>query len=683
MPAVPQERLFVNGVLVDRDAQHVFTTRRLLHNLDGPDELEFMEIGVLQPTYPLEARVDLYIAEDTNGDDVIVESDFKLRFRGVIKQAPLQWRQGARPQINYVCTGLKYLADDVRVTHPESGKPLVQFNLTPGDQDYDRDLARLQLGEIIRRVLTYDRHATDLWYQGITAYTADPPLIDPLDPLSLRSYNTAAGSPAVLRTATLTDLATITIVPTAIRIEGDKLWSGIEDAIREFAPWAGAEIQPDGLIRFHDTRSPAWLTIQLGTDPVHPPSLSLDASECYGAVELIGNDEVEGESFQISDGSLAWVHSSADAAAWTWANFQTPKDAVSEGDIVTIGPTTVTVRPTSGALTWAANRWVQDEAFLEVILPIGPNNPSKLTESIPVLSNTACVANGTSVITLEYPLAATGYTKYRLVGQSTDPLRYVWRDLTFTDPAKAARIVERFAFPTPWEFLGALIKVLTPVGKNLYRPGSTGDPFVADFDFEIVTNTAGQRIVRARRPLVEAWSTQTELDTGGASVKAPTDVLVFAPVSRGALTLRRPPSGFAGEGFTKYGGRRVKYVPMTDWRYRGDTSRMGLLADMIHEVTRDPTISGTLDHGGLWSPGVQDANLAIKLTSVHGTTPWETTKLLVRAVEVVGVLTGPWTMRTNLQVSNQKRPYTSERYFTPAEFAPGGPLEGAAELDAR
>lgn len=679
---VPLERLRINGVVVDRDSVNVQITRRLLHNLDGPDELHFTEFGVFAPTFKLDSRVELLVAEDLDADGTIAEADYKLRFVGVIKQAPMTIR--GRPQVDYVCAGLKYLADDVRVTHPQSGKMEVRFNLSPADNDYEDDLAILPLGDIIRRVLTYDRHATELWGRGITAYTEDPPLIDPDHPELGREYDTPAGHGAVLRPATLSDLARIAIVPDDVTLSGPKLWGEIENALRDSAPWAGPEILPDGTIRFHDTRDPEWLTIQMGVDPVHPPSLTLDGGECYSAVEVVGDARVEGETFQVSGGTLVADWTAADEAAWTWADFAVKSNATSTGTVVSIGPTTVVIRPTGGATSWAANKWASDRATIELILPIGPMNPSSLSENRRVKANTACSAGGTCTVGLEYPLAQTGYTHFKMTGQGDNPRRFVHRRYRLSDPDKASRMADQFPYPVVWEFRTGTQTVTTPVGKNFRQlPGTTGDPMQADLFFDLFTDTDGVRKVLVREPAVKSWSSQAEMDTGGATVKKPTNILVFLPIANELLVARYPAAGYEGPGFDDHGIRRVKHAPMPGWKFEGDRSRMAEFAKSVHDVVKEPSISGDLAYFGLWHPGVAGANLAVRLTSDLGPTPWESTRLSIRAVEVLGPSSGPHTMVTNLRLSNQRRPWTGERFYQAMSFVDGGPLAGAGDLDAR
>lgn len=238
MPAAdPITRIKVNGVEITapRARGDVIPKRLVIRNLDGPDTFEFSEFGALTPSYPFWSRVGVEVAFDADEDGTIVEADYKLRFAGVINAAPRAVPGGLR--IDYQCVGLKFLANEVRVRHPQSGKSEVAFNLPPTDPLYEEELARLPVGEIVRRVLTYDGHATDLWYQGVTAYTADPPLVDPLRPELGRAYRVAAGSGAVLKTDTLTDLAGMSVVPFGeVRLSGAKLWQQIENLVEDVQP---------------------------------------------------------------------------------------------------------------------------------------------------------------------------------------------------------------------------------------------------------------------------------------------------------------------------------------------------------------------------------------------------------------------------------------------------------------
>jgi hypothetical protein len=645
-------------------------------NLDGPDTLEFSEVGTIVPTHAIGSRVEMDIAFDSDEDGEIVEADYKLRFLGVILRTPRASSGGLR--VDYQAAGPEWIADEVRVTHPQSGKAEVGFNLSPIDPLYEEELARLPIGEILRRVLTYDAHATALWNLGILAYTSQPPLIDPLKPELGRAYNTPAGTPAVLKAATLADLATMTLIPyTEVRFAGVRLWQAVRNVLEDQLPCYAPKLLPDGTIRFLDTREPTWVEMKLGAIPLEPPSISCDGSQTYGAVEIVGDDEVVGRSFETSTTLLPdWT--AAEQAAWKITDHTAKTDNDSKGTIPAggVGATTITVKPTEGALAWAANKWALDRATIELVLPVGPNNPSELVETRRVVGNTACVSGGTATISLEYALADSGYTHYRLYGQSTNPRRWVYRRYKFKDPAIAARIVDQFPYPVNWELRGGSALVQVPVGK-MYRADAPGqEPRETDLYFDLFTDSDGVRKVLAREPVVTSWTAPADLEAGGSAVKAPDRVLVFVPVSRGVLKLREPAAGWAGAAASNPYFRRTKYIVMSDWRFKGDSERMRGLAQQQLAVNKDLVQAGTLTYSGLWREGVETPNAAAKVTSTLGTTPWEADKLLVRSVEVTWTEDGATAWMTRANVSNERRPWAGDRQFTPASFVQGGPLGG-------
>jgi hypothetical protein len=689
MPAArPRTRILINGVEVSspRAVGNVLPTKATLRNLDGPDEFEFVERGTLVPTYPYGSRVAVDVAFDRDEDGTLVEGDYTRRFTGLILGGPRTTAPAFR--VDYRCVGIEYLADDVRVTHPQSGKSEVAFNLPPSDPLYEEENARLSFGGICLRLLTYDQHATDLWLIGIEAYTQPPPLIDPLNPALGRRYNTPAGSPPVLKSATLADLAVLSLIPFGeVRFSGAKLWQQIRNAAEDAMPSIAPKIEADGTIRFYDTRSPEWVELRIGTDPVEPPSLSHDVGDTCGAVLVVGDDQVEGRTYQSQAQSgipaqIAADWLSSDQAVWKITDHTIKTNNRSSGTIPAngLGPTTVVVRPTDGATAWAANKWANDRATIEIVLPIG--NGSELVVPRRVLSNTACAPGGTSTISLDEPIGVTGYTHFRLTGQSDNPRRFVWRRYRFLDPSVASRIVDRFPFPVLWEFRGGAEYVDTPVGKQFRRDTPNSNPRETDLSFDLFRDSDGIVKILTREPVVSFWSTPAELEAGGASVKAPDNVLVFVPVSQGVLSVRRPATGWAGEAETNPYLRRTKIVTLTDWRFAGDTQRMSDYADSLLDVFKRPAISGGLNYFGLWRQGVETPNAAVKLTSDFGATPWESEKLNVRAVEVVW--TGaPTSFATRLRLSTQRRPWAGDRQFEPASYSEGGPLSNAPALDAR
>lgn len=683
MPAAdPQTRLRVNGVEVAdaRARGDIVLTRSVLRDLDGPDQVEFAEFGTLAPTLTPGARVGLDVAFDANEDGTLAEAEYVARFAGEIASAPTSFGQYG-PQVDYACPGLKHRAARVRVCHPASGKTEIGLNLPPDDEDYDPGLAGLELGDILRILLTYDFHATRLWHEGVAAFTADPPLIDPLRPELGRAYNMGRGQGAVLKAATLADLDAMTVVPVGgVRVSGRSLWQQVESLVQDWMPSRGVEIEADGTIRFHDLDNPQWLELRLGVDPVAPPSLSLDVGECYTAVEVVGGDNTEGRTFDTQSGGLVADWTAAEQAGWKWADFQTATDATCEGAVVGVGPTTVSVRAQSGRVVWPVNYWSNLQAFVEVRYTSGGVT---FSESRRVVSCTASSGPAsTAVLTLDYPLANSGYTTFRITGIPTGPRAHVWRRYRFADQAAAARIVQRFAFPFPWTTSIGTELVSSPQGVNYRRPGSTGDPFQTPFSFAIFRDADGLVKVLANVPTVKSWTSQANLDLGGAGVNAPTNVLVFVPVSTGLLTARFPEAGFAGEGFTRHGIARVLTIPAPDWRYAGDRQRQYEYARETHKVVSVPAVSGSITYLGLWRPAVETPNLAVKLTSAYGATPWEAIRLTVRSREIQWPETGATNHVTVLRVSNERKPWRGERSFTPASFLAGDPLEGRS-IDAR
>lgn len=669
---MPTSTLSIGGVPIDRDADNVSLNRLVLYSMDGPDELEFTRDLVLPADgYALGSRVELEI-DDGGGDD--------LRFAGEIVSA--QERLDARgATIAYRCLGLKWIAATrIPVIDGPTGKASVTFNQKPDDRDYDPDRAGLELGEMIRRVLVTDQVASRLWNEGVEAYTDAP------DPGP--DYDTGASDPPVLKSDTLADLAAMTVVPREpVTFEGGRLWPQIEAAIQDWMPAIATLILPDGTIRFRDTTALTPRTLTVGTDPIAPPDFRKDVSECATRVRVIGGDHVEGRYLSLADGTLVedfatgtgYADNAAAKADWDWSKFAEPQGGVSEGDITALSSTTVTVQSDDAAEAWDANRWSDDRARVVVS---DPNEFGNITfsEDRRVISNTSLTAAGTSILTLDYPLANSGYERYRLVGKTRGG-SLTWRRYEIADAFVAENIVTRFPDPRPFSTTTGVTLVSDPVGIN--RKSSDDNPPYLEFPafFSVYTDTADgdARKILFDEPVVRPWTDQADLDAGGASVNEPSDLLLFVPVSYGVLEAVAPSSGYEGTAYSVEGIEREIVVPAPEWRYKGEQALMEAYAQAILDGVKDVVIEGEVTYFGFDAAAVASAgDMALNVASDFGATGYEAVAATVRSVSLSWPDGGAFPFVTTLNVSTRRRPWMGERAFEPVGFLPGSPYAGGS-----
>jgi len=101
---------------------------------------------------------------------------------------------------------------------------------------------------------------------------------------------------STLPSATLTDLAALTIIPPfEIDVQGERILQSLEGVVQSCHPNHFVQVDPQGNIRFHDPRTwSADITLTMdGSDPrVGRPSVTADWSSCYSRCEIRGHDLV-------------------------------------------------------------------------------------------------------------------------------------------------------------------------------------------------------------------------------------------------------------------------------------------------------------------------------------------------------------------------------------------------------
>lgn len=659
---MPSSVLTIAGATIDRGAANVRLSRLNLYDLDGSDELQFTAPGAALPGpyHP--------------GQAVTLAIDGTLRFAGEVASAAEGWSDERGLTISYRALGLKWLANKVPVTHPTLGVGVILFNLPPDDPDYDSANAALSVGAIIGKLLQYDQHAADLWAAGIRAYTAPPP------------YDTLGGTPAALRPATLADLGGMTVVPVEpVAITGSKLWNRIDGLLQDWAGLYASLILADGTIRFLNTAALTARTLTLGVDPFERPDLSRDAADCFTRVVARGQAQVEGAYLSLADGTLqedfanpTYTTNALARAAWKWEDFLKPKNGYSEGAITAMGSTSVTVDPTDNAQAWAINKWSDEKAFIVLENPTA-GGAITYWEQRKVLSNTALAAGGTSVLTLDYPLANTGYTRYKLTGRTGDG-SLTWRRYKINHDYIKAHLTNRFPYPVPFSTqTGVAGFTSTPAGKTMFS--SSRSPVAKPYQeapafFEL--DSINGKVVFTE-PTPRPWNSQAVLNTGGNGVIGPDDILVFVPVVKGVLQSIKPDSGYEGTAYTVDGIQRTLYLDVPTWRYIGDRAQVDQYTRMILDTVKDSVVSGSVRYNGYWDVAITDPGMLLSIAGDGFATGKESLDATVRSVVLDWPAQGALNWTTTLAVSTRRRQWTGERAFIPRSFL-DAPMAGAVEV---
>jgi hypothetical protein len=263
-------------------------------------------------------------------------------------------------------------------------------------------------------------------------------------------------------------------------------------------------------------------------------------------------------------------------------------------------------------------------------------------------------------LTLGYPLANAGYTKYRIFAASS-PRSLTYRDYIFTDPYVAAHLVKRFPVPVSWSYGGRGVS-----GTVDYpAAGIQWEQVVVPGTFDLVP---GEGKVRFHEPTVMVYSSQAQLRAGGAEVVKPDDLIVVVPVNRGNLSVASPPdvggipqyTGTASEA--PVGLRRTLTIPVPAWNYRADLANMQALADMRLAAVRDVLIEGTVTYHGYYATGLLPGR-ALDLAHPTLTTGFEAMHAPIRSCTLEWPQSGGSLFKTTLQVSNRRNPYTGDRLF--------------------
>lgn len=597
---------------------------------DGIDTLEFHETGVVLP------------GSWTTGKSVSWSQSGTTYFNGVITEKHFNHGRD-KWSIGYTCLGYKYLANLIPVTAVD-GTGVQAYNLPPDDPDYLASYAGKTVGQILTDVFT--QHSSLLSAQGIS---------------------TDATTTAQLANLTVTP-------PEPVYFQGDRLWNAVEQLLAQWQRNHKAYIHPsNGKIRFYDlTNATNSATITLGTDPVVPPTLTKDTTNCYPRVVVRGKGKIASVYLSLGASTLTEAFSAGDKTAWKWSDFAQPGDAYDSGTVNSVLSSTSVRITSSNALTmWSTNFWSTRQARIQLFNSLG----TSLTwhEERPVTANTSLSAGGTSDITLGFALENSGgsaYTSYKLIGTygpltgSFTSRNNTYRLYNVVTPGNyiEAHLVKKFPVPEPWyNYTGNSVQMTSYPEAMIIKSG-TG----YTVPFQVLPST-GQ--ILFSEPTVKAINQQSTLDTGGGGVAVPDDIYAMLAYSRGALTSTYPADVlgspfYSGTSYSIEGISRTLTVDVDAWSYAGNQTLMDTYAQMLHASVKDSVIEGDITYLGKWD-FVNSPDCKIQIAATGYTTGWESTDLPVIGQTLVWNNDGDGTnFTTSARVSTKRNPRTGDRLYT-------------------
>lgn len=617
--------LKINGTDYSESARATNKIRieRLRKSLDEYDELEFIQY-----------RATLAGITWKGGQAVEWSDGGTPYFKGHIVQVdprftPHGW------VVRYQCYGLKWVGNRVPITNASDSSGSIIYNLPSDDPDYNASLSGLSLASILTEL--FDDHASALSAKGIAGYVAG-------------------------------DLTPLTMVPNEpVIISGTNFFNVIDSLLEQWAGNYACYVEyysgtADWRIRIKAITSFTSTTLTLGVDPIEPPSISRDISQCFTRAVARGAAKTEPAHLSTANGTLEETWSGSDETNWAWNDWAEPAGAVDRGTITVVGSTTVTVQSSDSTRTWATNFWSDNEGAIWVINSVATGITQQEYRLV-----TACgslSAGGTAQITLDRALVNGGYTSYRLICKPVNTLVDVYRRYDINNTQVAANLANKFSPPCNVAHNGVLRGgVAYPVGIVALD----GVEWPANLEIDL----ANQQIVYSE-PVVKPFNTQANLDAGGASVDKPDDVIAIVPYSRGTLTAVKPSSSYEGTAYTIEGLEETLYFDIPTWISEGDQAQIEALLQAKLDTVKDTIVSGTVVYHGKYSTALQiGIKLRIAASSPSFTTGWETLDAPVREIVLDWPADGADIWTTTMQISNRRKQAAGDSFYLSPAFAGG------------
>jgi hypothetical protein len=643
----------INGSVIDLAANRV-QLHRLEKGLDEAGVFTFSQYGQLPGVTTwfhgqmVEVQVDGRTIPDLKGKIVGIG-------QGIDPRKGWVWA--------YTVLDLRHFANKLFFTSPTFSGTLT-YNRTPTDPLYNVTEAGLSIGDMLTRVL--DLHQ------------------DALNAIGIGPAPGGGGGLAYLAA----DLAEpwADLVPTQPVPFSGRLINTLESALSE---WAGTvalwieyvEATSDWRIRLVDTADATKFpstTITLDEDDTDwdPPSINSDSSNCYTRVAVRGHGKIEPAFLSLREGTLekAWTDLQEDA--WTWADFASPKDYFDQGDVTALTSTSATCISDNAAETWTVNQWPNTQAWVHLVNPVATG--ITFAEARRATSNTAMAAGGSATVNwdLDWPLDASGYSRYAIIADASGGLNEVYRLFNVVPDYVASHMDFKLAQPATWTNGSlSIVRVMYPIGSIDWLIGLSPPPVMFPVtNFEIL-RTTGQ--IRFLEPVTKFNNTQADLDLGGTHVKQVYDVRVMIPYAKEPLESPCPDDGppgtpqYEGTAYVLANIADTFYEDIESWIDPRNTSSMRDLACMRLKTVQNIVYDGTVSHHGKYLPALT-MGMALNFTGNGYTTGWEDINCPVRKVALNwGEAEQPDVWMTTLAFNNRRNPVTGENYYLHPAFAGG------------
>ncbi|MGA8349575.1 MAG: hypothetical protein WB773_17440, partial [Isosphaeraceae bacterium] len=564
---------------------------------------------------------------------------------------------------------------------------------------------------------------------GGTGYGTTPPTVVIVGPCTTQAVYTAnltagsvssfsqtsAGSgyttpPAViistLPTATITDLAALTVIPPFVMTFcGERLLQSVESIIQGCHPNHWLWVDPTGTIRVFDQRVTTNYTVTLGNPSTSPepdgtfgnrwlmPQLHRDLSDTYSRLIVRGDTDVSGITLSVlptaatgtivynsaltggvnvNTGGLypdfaygAYTTSAAAAAAYDPHSFvtQSLQGGQDQGSCTCSSTTQVVIQSFNTSLVLTSNQLDQSTSGLHAILTVSQAFGGGIAQmfSTSVIANTS-TTSGASTLTVSPPLPATTYTSYFLTFSSQSG-NVVYRRYIATQAGVGALLQNYFPYPFAYRNADGTAAALTSAATGMVLWSASGSAPFQESDFSITVDPESGTI---------SFPRPTSLVYGGGVVTPPSNVMCFVPIATGDLTLTSPSSGFAGTLYTVEGVQRTKTITLRDWTQFGTNANIQTFADEQFDSIKDVVVEGSINYLGLattyLTPGA-----SVSITGQGYTTGWETLQsspmpagLPVASVDVTFNWGGQGASYiTTLHLTNRKQKYTGDIFTRP------------------
>ena len=648
-----------------------FTIGGTVADMDALDAipLRFTEVFGSIPTLTLQRRgIRLPgIPDPWLGKSIVWRNGGIVRFAGDVVSLNPHFDQRLGWVLTYQCLGRRFRLNWFPHTDSNTLTDTSSFNLTRTDPNYNAAKAGRAVGDILAAVLQMPNNANTSMSAGIGNYTGSPGTYA-LPAVTLADLATTAGTPMAM------------IPPRPIYFTGEKFGDAIEAFLAQWAPNHRMWIDTAGNYRFLDLSDATDFpntTLTMGTDPIEPTELARDTSNSYPRVVVRGQPIAVMAVLKQSLGQITqnfgWGGMSSATAKANWNQKQFTQAAygdnnqfptISSGTITSCTTTTVTVHSSVANENWVANYWDQTDGSVAGTGHHGTVNlyssviPGMYTQcwSARIISNTALVAGGNSVLTIDSPLPNTTYDNYTVSGYANNG-QVVWTAYKVVNTAMAARFTWQSTYPQAIiNAAGTAASLVNSPIAIIQRADGTSFPLSFTWD------TSGN--IRFIAPTYVMAGSPTPYPTENF------DIWIYMPVNTDALSVQSPTGGgYAGTANTVEGLQKTLTVTIDQWTDPGQTTQMQAYADVLLKSLQDSVVEGQVVYYGWYAPA-PTFGMALSIAGKDGACPtyvtgWEGLNIPVRAVDVEWPQTSGQDYLTTMHVSNRKGVYDVSQFLRP------------------